>query len=88
MGLCEICGELVKLDALIDRLPNDQGPQSTNKAELLKWTINKLSDSVINIVGVPDKSDHYQRELLVDNMAGLCREIMLCNKTEDLSVFF
>lgn len=74
--LCKINTEIVKLDILIDRLPNDQGPNGFNKVELLKWILQKLSESIINVVGVPDKPDYYQRDLLTDNIAGLCREIM------------
>jgi len=72
----KINDEIVKLDVLIDRLPNDQGPEGINKAELLKWTIGKLTDSIIHIAGIPDTADHYQRDLLTDNIAGMCRELM------------
>jgi len=75
-SICEINDEIVKLDVLIDRLPNDQGPEGINKAELLKWTIGKLTDSIIHIAGIPDTADHYQRDLLTDNIAGMCRELM------------
>jgi hypothetical protein len=75
-AICKINDGIVKLDVLIDRLPNDQGPDGVNKAELLKWTIQKLTDSIIKIAGIPDKPDHYQRDLLTDNIAGLCRDLM------------
>ena len=75
-AICEINQDLVKLDVLMDRLPNDQGPEGINKAELLKWTIGKLSEGTINIVGIPDAPDHYQRDLLTDNIAGIVRELM------------
>lgn len=74
--LCEINKELVKIDVLIDRLPNDQGPGGVNKAELLKWTIGKLTASTIHIAGIPGMSDQYQRDLLTDNIAGLCRDLI------------
>lgn len=74
--ICEINEEIVKLDVLMDRLPNDQGPEGVNKAELLKFTIGKLSESTIHIVGVPDVPDSHQRDLLTDNIAGMCRELM------------
>lgn len=77
--ICKINGDIVKLDVLIDRLPNDQGPNGVNKAELLKWTIQKLTDSIINIAGIPDKPDYYQRDLLTDNIAGMCRDLMDIN---------
>lgn len=75
-AICRICEEIVALDVLIDRLPNDQGPDGTNKAELLKWTLAKLSDSVIYIAGIPGIPDHHQRDLLTDNIAGMCRDLM------------
>ena len=75
-AICKISDEIVKLDVLIDRLPNDQGPEGVNKAELLKWTIGKLTESTIHIAGIPDTPDHYQRDLLADNIAGLCRDLM------------
>lgn len=75
-AICDINDEIVKLDVLIDRLPNDQGPEGINKAELLKWTIGKLTDSIIHIAGIPDTADHYQRDLLTDNIAGMCRDLM------------
>lgn len=67
---------IVKLDVLIDRLPNDQGSEGINKAELLKWTIGKLTESTIYIAGIPDTADYYQRDLLADNIAGLCRDLI------------
>lgn len=75
-AICEINEELVKIDVLIDRLPNDQGPEGVNKAELLKWTIGKLTESTIHIAGIPDMPDYYQRDLLTDNIAGLCRDLI------------
>lgn len=73
---CDINEEIVKLDVLMDRLPNDQGPNGTNKAELLKWTIGKLTDNTVNIAGIPDIPDHHQRDLLTDNISGMCRELI------------
>jgi len=83
--LCDINGEVVKLDILMDRLPNDQGPKGFNKVELLKWTLQKLSQSTIHVVGVPDTPDYYQRDLLADNIAGLCRDIMEKDPAEGIS---
>lgn len=74
--LCDINEEIVKLDVLIDRLPNDQGPEGVNKAELLKWTIGKLTEYTVHIAGIPDKPDFYQRDLLTDNISGMCRELI------------
>ncbi len=73
--LVEINGERVKLDVLIDNLPNEQGEEDYYKGTLLKQICKKASDGLLVIVGVPSKSDTMQRELLVDCMAGLYREI-------------
>lgn len=73
--LCEINGAIVKLDIVIDRLPNEKGAAGTNKGELLKFTLAKLSENTISVVGVPDISDTHQRDLLADNIAGLGRDI-------------
>jgi len=74
--LVELNGERVKLDVIIDRLPNEQGGEDYYKAKLLKQICTKGSDGLLRIVGVPEKSDSMQRELLVDCMAGLYREII------------
>lgn len=66
--------DMVTLDVISDRLPNDQGEQAANKGELLKTTLQRLSGGVIDLVGVPDKPDFHQRDFLVDNVAGLIRE--------------
>lgn len=73
--LCEINGAIVKLDIIIDRLPNEKGAAGTNKGELLKFMLDKMSENTISVVGVPDIPDTYQRDLLVDNIAGLGRDI-------------
>lgn len=73
--LCEINSEIVKLDIIIDRLPNEKGAAGTNKGELLKFTLAKMSQDTISVVGVPDVSDTHQRDLLADNIAGLGREV-------------
>jgi hypothetical protein len=73
--LTEICGGLVRLHVLLDRLPNEKGPSSQNKGELLKATLARLTKGMIEVIGHPDVSDFYQRDLLVDNLAGLAREI-------------
>jgi len=75
-ALCQLNKETVALDVLIDRLPNDQGREGVNKAELLKFTIGKLTPQTIDIVGVPQSADVLQRDLVADNIAGLCRELM------------
>lgn len=73
--LCDISHSLVNLDVIIDKLPNDQGAEGSNKSELLKGTLAKLADNTVAVVGHPDVSDFYQRDLLVDNLAGLGREL-------------
>jgi hypothetical protein len=73
--LCEVNGAVAKLDIIIDRLPNENGAAGTNKAELLKFTLDKMSENTISVVGVPDIPDTHQRDLLADNIAGLGRDI-------------
>jgi len=74
-SLVEVNSEDVKLDALIDRLPNEQGGEDFYKATLLRQICKKGSNNLLNIAGVPENSDTMQRDLLVDNMAGLANEI-------------
>ncbi len=66
--------ETVSLDVITDRLPNDRGELAANKAELLKATLRKLSGDRVDLVGVPDTPDFHQRDILVDNVAGVVRE--------------
>lgn len=73
--LCEINEELVKIDVLLDRLPNERGPHASNKAELLKGALNRLAPNHIRVVGHPDHTDTYERDLLVDNIAGHSRDV-------------
>lgn len=75
-SLIELNGERVKLDVLIDKLPNEQGSEEFYKATLLKQICTKGSDGLLTIAGVPEKSDSMQRELLVDCLAGLYSEII------------
>ncbi len=75
-GLIKVNGEKVKLDALIDRLPNEQGGKDFYKATLLRWVCKKGSRGLLNIAGVPEKPDSMQRELLVDNLSGMLRHIV------------
>lgn len=77
---------MVKLDVISDRLPNDQGEQATNKGELLKATLHRLAGGVIDLVGVPDKPDFHQRDFLVDNVAGLIREIHCKNNAQSYGI--
>lgn len=73
--LTQICGHLVRLHVLLDKLPNEKGVKSQNKAELLKAMLAQLTEGTIEVVGHPEISDFHQRDLLVDNLAGLAREI-------------
>lgn len=75
-GLVDINGEDVKLDALIDRLPNEQGGDDFYKATLLRQLCKKGTGGLLNIAGVPEKPDSMQRELLVDNLSGMLRHIV------------
>lgn len=72
-SLMEINSDRVELDLLIDKLPLEQS--DNNKARLLKQLLSKASNGLINLIGVPEKSDFEQRDLLVDNVAGLGREM-------------
>ena len=80
--LVEINQEDVQLEVLIDRLPGDQGPDGTNKAILLKETCNRMTNGQVKIMGVPAKSDAEQRDLLVDNLCGLYRELVNSGKPQ------
>jgi len=76
-----ICNEQVKLDVIIDNLPNEQGGKKRHKARMLKQICLKGSKDLLSIIGVPEKADSIQRELLVDSMAGLYREIVEDNNS-------
>ena len=80
--LTQICGELVRLHVLLDRLPNEKGLKAQNKGELLKATVTRLTEQTVDVIGHPDVTDHHQRDLLVDNVAGLAREISTCERPE------
>ncbi len=81
-SLCDVNGEMVKLDVLIDKLPNEQGGFKNYKGALLKEICKRGSVGNCNVVGVPKISDTIQRDLLVDNVAGLRREIYENNNSE------
>ena len=80
--LTQICGELVRPHVLLDRLPNEKGLKAQNKGELLKATVTRLTEQTVDVIGHPDVTDHHQRDLLVDNVAGLAREISTCERPE------
>jgi len=89
-GLVEVNGEEVKLDVLIDNLPNEQGGEDYYKATLLREVCRRGTKGLLSIVGVPEHSDTMQRELLADNMAGLMSEINSNDNSkyhESLSLF-
>ena len=75
--LLDINGEDVKLDVIADRLPLEQGGGRLFKAHLLKKMLMKASRNLINLAGVPEKPDREQRDLLVDNIAGMGKELVL-----------
>lgn len=66
--------EGVELDIIADNLPHEQGVKR-NKATLLKYVLALITKGRARLVGVPEKGDRVQRDLLVDNLAGLRREI-------------
>lgn len=68
-------GEPVKLDVLIDRLPNEQGEDEFYKATLLKQMLRKATGDRATIAGVADPQITTQREMFVDNVAGLASEM-------------
>lgn len=80
--LTQICGELVRLHVLLDNLPNEKGPKAQNKGELLKAIVSRLTEQTVDVIGHPDVTDHHQRDLLVDNLAGIAREISLRERQE------
>jgi hypothetical protein len=43
--LCDINGAIVKLDIIMDRLPNEKGAAGSNKGELIKFTLAKMSEN-------------------------------------------
>ena len=66
-------GFQVKIDILIDNLPNER--PNYYKAHILKYMLAIFTEGNATIVGVPIKGDSIQRDLFVDNVAGLRREI-------------
>lgn len=81
-SLSDLNGEPVVLEALIDRLPGDGGPEGPRKAVLLKETCARLSDGHCRVVGVPSTPDSEPRDLLVDNVAGLFREMVESGRSD------
>ena len=73
--LDETNGEQTSLDIIVDRLPNEQGGEEYYKATLLKNMLQKATADRATIVGVPDPSMETQRDLFVDNVAGLASEV-------------
>lgn len=73
--LMEINEAKVKLDVIVDRLPLERGGDQHHKATLFKKMLTKASDGLVDLAGIPEKPDAEQRELLVDNIAGLGREL-------------
>jgi hypothetical protein len=76
--LIKINEEPVKLEVLMDRLPNEQGGDLYHKVTMLKELCKRASQGLLEVVGIPKEPDALQRDMLVDNIAGLAYEI---NKT-------
>jgi hypothetical protein len=79
----DISGENCKLDVIVDRLPNEQGGEKYLLSTMLRTLLSRESDSRIDLVGVPDPAVVAQRDLFVDNVAGLAH---LCLKSPDSRV--
>ncbi len=75
-SLSQINEEEVKLDVLIDRMPNEKGGNDNYKAVLLKELCRRGSNGLVTIVGVPDKPDTNFRDLFVDNLAGMMKHVI------------
>jgi hypothetical protein len=73
--LIQINEATVKLEVLIDRLPNEQGGDLYHKVTLLKELSSRASANLLDIVGIPKNPDTLQRDLLADNIAGLLYDI-------------
>lgn len=73
-------GERVGLDILIDRLPRDPDDRM---AVVLKSLVTDATDGLGHVAGRPERSDFLQRDLFVDNLAGLRREIATQRWTGD-----
>lgn len=65
----------VKLDVLVDNLPNERG--GYYKARILRKFVERMTKNLATVVGVPAKGDAVQRDIFVDNLAGLGRELEL-----------
>ncbi len=65
----------IRLEILIDNLPNEKGGEDNYKANLLRSLVLKATNGGAEIIGVPENSDTKNRDLLVDNLAGLVREL-------------
>ena len=73
-SLEEINEEKVHLDVLVDRLPNEKGGDNYHKATFLKDLLKKATFGRAELKGVPDPKIQVQRDLFVDNLAGLAAE--------------
>ena len=75
------------IDFIIDRLPNDTGGR--DRAVLVKEMVRSLTKDRGTVMQ-PDRSDHCERDLLVDNVASLARmliespESQLANEVNEL----
>jgi hypothetical protein len=76
LAMCDQINEAsCTLDVIIDRLPNEQGGDTYHKATLLKLLLDKATGGRGKVMGVADPAMETQRELFVDNLAGLAAQL-------------
>lgn len=71
-----VTGENCKFDVIADRLPNEQGGDRYFLSTILRTLLHRASDSRVDLVGVPDPARVVQRDLFVDNVAGLANLLL------------
>jgi hypothetical protein len=74
-ALCALNDEDVVLNVIPDNLPREDFGDGRPRATVLKALMGRASGGLVRVIGVPEKPDDTQRDLLVDNIAGLRREI-------------
>jgi hypothetical protein len=77
-------GEKCSLDVIADRIPNEQGGEKYLLSSILRALLSRASDSRVDLVGVPNPREIQQRELFVDNVAGLAN-LCLIKPDSDVS---
>ena len=76
-------GEKCKFDVIADRLPNEQGGDGYFLSTILRTLLHRASDARVDLVGVPDPNRVVQRELFVDNVAGLANLLLKAPNSEE-----